>query len=79
MSKTFSSLDPVQCNFLINFVRIPTKKYEAWMKIIKSSYPRGMEIPTTTIVVCDLHFNENDIIKCGERRILAANSIPIIS
>lgn len=34
---------------------------------------------TSRIVVCDLHFNETDILIQGDRRVLVKNALPIIS
>lgn len=58
---------------------MPVKQNETWMKIIKSSYPDGVEIPTSRIVICDLHFDKNDILKIGDRTTLTKSAIPIIS
>lgn len=49
------------------------------MHIIQSSYPNGAELPTSRIVVCDLHFHPHDILKQGERRVLASDAVPNIS
>lgn len=65
-------------NLFLTLTRPPLKWYEAWMEIIKSSYPEGVVVPTTKPVVCDLHFDVNDISKRGVRTMLANNALPTI-
>lgn len=37
-----------------------------------------MEMPTSRMVVCDLHFNKDDILNINEQRSLAKNAMPIV-
>lgn len=61
-----------------HYIRVPRNNYETWMQIINSSYPQGMEMPTSRMVVCDLHFNKDDILNINEQRSLAKNAMPIV-
>lgn len=49
------------------------------MEIIKSTYPEGKQLPSSKIVICDLHFNASEITKQGERNMLVNNAMPNIS
>lgn len=46
------------------------------MPIIKSTYPEGHILPSSKIVVCDLHFDSNTITNLGSRKRLAVDAIP---
>lgn len=48
------------------------------MEIINSSYPEGLSLPTSRVVVCDLHFEANDIVKRGEKKYLVDGAVPNI-
>lgn len=48
------------------------------MPIIRASYPNGQTIPNARIVVCDLHFNEDEIVKVGEKKSLVKTAVPKI-
>lgn len=87
MEKRFlSELKLPQCNvpsfkminFIYIFARVTPSNEEKWIPIIKSSYPNGRTFPDSRIVVCELHFNENEIVKVGGKKKLLKNAVPRI-
>lgn len=64
---------------MCQFFRVPVKNKDKWMEIIKSSYPEGKPFPFSRVVVCDLHFDVNEIQKKGDIRCLIENALPKIT
>lgn len=48
------------------------------MPIIRSSYPNGRTIPDSRIVICDLHFDANEIVTIGGKRKVLPSAVPKI-
>lgn len=58
------------------FVRVPKKVESNWMEIIKASYPEGQNLPSSRIVICDLHFDGEDILKKAGKTVLKEGALP---
>lgn len=54
---------------------MPEQKQQ-WENFITSSYPEGGFELTPRAVVCDLHFDENDMVKRMNKTILNKGSCP---
>lgn len=57
------------------FTRIPSGRENDWMQRIESSYP-SVPVFTKQIFVCDLHFDDNEIVLRGSKKCLISGATP---
>lgn len=60
----------------LNFSRLTSKNEEKWLPVIKSSYPEGQTISDSRIVICDLHFDESEILEAKGKKNLVKTAVP---
>lgn len=60
----------------MNIVRVPPSNEIEWLNILLATYPASQTFPNSRTVVCELHFDPNDILQQGNRKVLARSALP---